>query len=87
MESRIFIKHANEMIAKIERQSAAIGTADDIRQAREQLQKEVSQLFAGLQNPTLPTAYRLRDAANRAGIVVDPRVLHRLAQFDNITTG
>ena len=48
------------------------------------LQKRVNSLFSGLQNPTLPSAFRLRDAAYDAGLQVDGRVLQRLSQFEHM---
>lgn len=85
MESRAFIRSAAEVIKKIEDGQNTIGTAEELRAQREATQKEVSQLFMGLQNPTLPSAYRLRDVALRAGFYVDPKVQHRLTQFEFIT--
>lgn len=75
MESRAFIKAAADLITKIE------AAGDDQRDA---VQKDVNVLFGGLTNPTLPSAYRLRDAAVAAGYTVKPEVLHRLAQFENL---
>jgi len=85
MESRSFIKAAADLIKKIDDSQNTIGTAEQIRVQRDGLQKDVSQLFGGLQNPTLPSAYRLRDVALRNGYFVDPKVQHRLAQFENLT--
>jgi len=85
MDSRAFIVAAKTLIGKIEDTHNTIGTAEDLRNQREGLQKEVNQLFGGLQNPTLPSAYRLREAAMRNGFFVDPKVLHRLAQFEYIS--
>jgi hypothetical protein len=85
MESRSFIRVAAELITKIEASQNTIGTTEELRSQREAIQKEVSQLFMGLQNPTLPSAYRLRDVALRNGFYVDPKVQHRLTQFEFIT--
>lgn len=41
-------------------------------------------MFIGLQNPTLPSAYRLRDAAIAAGYTVPEKVKQTLAFFDNL---
>ena len=68
MDSRIFIASAQKLIAKLES-----GEADQA-----QAQKEVGALFNGLLNPTLPTASKLRDAALKAGLHVDPMVQKRL---------
>lgn len=73
MESRLFIKNAATLITRI--QSAT--DAD-----RESVQKDITNLFAGLQNYSLSSAYRLRDAAKAAGFIVDTRVQQRIAEFD-----
>lgn len=39
-------------------------------------------MFNGLQNPTLPSAYRLRDAALEAGFQIDPKHLTRIREFE-----
>jgi len=85
MESRAFIKAAAALIEKIEVARDTLSTGDEQRATRDNLQKEANQLFGGLQNPTLPSAYRLRDVALRNGYAVDPKVQHRLAQFENLT--
>ena len=84
MESRAFIKAAATLIGKIDDSRYTIASQDDLRAQREAIQKEVGQLFGGLQNPTLPSAYRLRDAAVRAGYHVTPLVMQRLQQFENL---
>lgn len=48
------------------------------------LQKDVSRLFVGLQNPTLPSALKLRDAALKAGLSISPQVLQRLHQGETV---
>jgi len=85
MESRAFIKATAALIRKIEESQSTIESADDLRIRRELLQKEVTQLFNGLQNPTLPSAYRLRDTALRNGFSVDTKTQHRLSQYEHIT--
>ena len=85
MDSRVFIKNAQALIKEIkDNQLAASTLGSTYADQKPRLQKEVSQLFAGLQNPSLPSAYQLRDAAQSAGYVVDPRVLYRIGQFDNV---
>ena len=84
MQSQAFIKAAATLIAKIEASQHTFGTQEDLRNQRDGLQKEIGQLFSGLQNPTLPSAYRLRDAALRAGFHVQPLVMQRLAQFEHL---
>lgn len=85
MESRAFIKAAAVLIEKIETARDSMSPGAERDEVRNGLQKEVGQLFGGLQNPTLPSAYRLRDVALRSGYAVDPKVQHRLAQFENLT--
>lgn len=80
MESRAFIKHAATLIEKIEANPAHAAPEDTATA----IQKEVGQLFAGLHNPTLPSAYRLRDAALKNGYSVAGPVQQRLAQFENL---
>lgn len=85
MNSQAFIKSAHALITQIRDQqvvSQTLGKVDPER--RQQLQKEINSLFSGLQNPTLPTAYRLRDAALAAGFQVDSRVLQRLSQHEEL---
>lgn len=80
MESRTFIRVANELIARIEAQRNASPTYDE----RDALRQEIHRAFAALQNPTLPSAYRLRDAALAAGFTIKNDVMNRLAQFENL---
>jgi len=84
MESRTFIKHAQALIKAIDDNALLASTVGAGQDDRTRLQKEVNQLFAGLQNPTLPSAYQLRDAALQHGFTVDNRVLYRIGQFDNL---
>jgi hypothetical protein len=84
MESRSFIKTAANLIKKIEEYNNTLGSSDELRNRREVLQKEINQAFTGLQNPTLPSAYRLRDASLRNGFFVDPKTQHRLSQYEHI---
>lgn len=84
MESRAFIKNAQLLIKEIKDNALAASTlGSTYADQKPRLQKEVGQLFSGLQNPSLPSAYQLRDAALDAGYTVDPRVLHRIGQFDS----
>lgn len=77
MESRLFIKAAKALIARIENYNGDEEIGNDIQQ-------ELGHTFLRLQNPTLPSAYRLRDAALNHGFNVDQRVIQRLAQFEFI---
>lgn len=74
MESRAWIKYAAEAATKM--------TAEEVD--RDAVQKEINQLFGSLQNPTLPSAYRLRDLALSKGYAVDAKVQNRLSQFENL---
>jgi hypothetical protein len=82
MESRKFIREAAVAMDRIANSQNTIGTAEQMQNQRESIQQEVSRLFTGLQNPTLPSAYRLRDAAQRAGYFVNPMVLQRLRDHE-----
>lgn len=86
MESRKFIVEAaiaTKAIKDLEL-CVSIGTRDYMseRQERESIQNNLNQLFGGLQNPTLPSAYKLRDLALEHNYQIDPRVQQRIAQFD-----
>ena len=86
MESRQFIKNAQALIKEIKDNSLAASTlGSTYADQKPRLQKEVSSLFSGLQNPSLPSAYQLRDAALQHGYQVDPRVLFRINQFDSVS--
>lgn len=84
MDSRIFIKEANELIDDIKVFKAAYLQPEDEQMQGNALQKRTNVLFAGLQNPTLPSAYRLRDACAEVGLFVDPRTLQRIAAYEHI---
>lgn len=75
MDSRLFIKAAGPLIARIE----SLGQSGEDQAT---VQKEVHQLFGGLQNPSLSAAYKLRDAALAAGLTVAPKVLAEIGRFD-----
>jgi septation ring formation regulator EzrA len=76
MESRAFIKYAKQLVKKIE--------LNEAEERRGDVQKEINQLFAGLQNPSLPSAYELRDVALKHGYNVDSKVQHRLTTLEHI---
>lgn len=84
MESTAFIREAKVLINEIETFAAATLSHEEEAHQGNNLQKMIQQAFAGLHNPTLPSAYRLRDAALNAGFYVEPKVLHRLASFETI---
>ncbi len=79
MESRAFIRNANQLIKKIE---TFKNEPADRAKSGEALQKEINQLFAGLQNPTLMTAAQLAREATSAGFEVRPEIMHRLKQAE-----
>lgn len=85
MDSRKFIKDAAVLIEKIDANQTSLATTQERADVRDNLQKEVTSLFSGLSNPTLPSAYRLRDAALRAGYTVSPAVLQRLREFESLS--
>lgn len=87
MESRTFIKNAQALIKEINDNRLAVNTlGSTYADQKPRLQKEVNSLMSALQNYSLPSAYQLRDAAQAAGYQIDPRVLFRIGQFDNIAS-
>ncbi len=83
MESRTFIRQAAELQRRIKDLALAENlNVDTSQDSRQQIQKDLSQTFTGLQNPTLPSAYKLRDAAMQAGYTIDPKILHRIQQAE-----
>ena len=84
MESRAFYKYSTKLMAKIATIKAPNFTEVELHQMRIDTQKDLNQLFAGLQNPTLPSAYKLRNVAVAAGFTVDAKVQHRLQQAEGM---
>lgn len=84
MESRGFIKEATVLIEDIKTFQVSFLSSDDEMVQGTALQKRIANAFGGLQNPTLPSAYKLRDAALGAGFFVEPKRQHWLAQFETI---
>lgn len=82
MESRNFIREATTLIADIDKFSKAILSNEEEQAQGLALQKRVNSTFAGLQNPTLPSAGKLKQAAIDAGFQVDQRVVQRLSQAE-----
>lgn len=78
MESRAFIRHAQSLISRISNNAV-----DGVEENHLHLQKEITNLFSGMQNPTLPSASRLCAAALAAGFTVKPEVQNRLAQAES----
>jgi hypothetical protein len=85
MESRAFIRHAAALIKKIEDSRNQMLNAVELHSFKEATQKEITALFNGLQNPTLPSGYRLRDVCLRNGFFVDQKVQIRLSSFEHIS--
>jgi hypothetical protein len=83
MDSRLFIKAAVALIQRIKDHVLLSETVKEDREEGEAIQKAVNNAFMGLQNPTLPSAYKLRDVALEHGFFVDPRVQHRLTQGED----
>ena len=91
MESTQFIKHAGILAKRIGLLSGNWTPDPDTDKAflrlykenfsgdtPEILQKDVDRLFNGMLNPTLPSAYKLRDAALASGLRVDQQVQKRI---------
>jgi hypothetical protein len=85
MESRSFIKAAAVLIEKIKAVGGPATTQEEDHAMAQANQKELNNLFSGLSNPTLPSAYRLRDVALDYGYQIDPRVLQNIARLEHIT--
>jgi len=83
MESRAFIRQAGVLSNKIQKQQLEVGTQADREQAKVDIQKELNQLFSGLQNPTLPSASKLKDLAASAGYSVPPRAASLIQQAES----
>lgn len=83
MESRLFIKAAVALTQRIKDHVLLSTTVKEDREEGEAIQKAINNAFMGLQNPTLPSAYKLRDVALDNGFAVDPRVQHRLVQAES----
>ena len=84
MESTAFIREAATLIDDIKSFQVAYLSPEEEMAEGTALQKRVNQSFAGLFNPTLPSAYQLRDVALGAGFFVEPKRQHWLAQFENL---
>ncbi len=84
MESTAFIREANILIDDIKSFQAAYLNHEEEMAQGTVLQKRLNQSIMGLQNPTLPSAYKLRDAALGAGFFIEPKRLHWLSQFESI---
>jgi hypothetical protein len=83
MESRVFIKTATALVQRIKDHALLAATVKEDREEGEAIQKALNTAFSGLQNPTLPSAYKLRDVALDNGFYVNPLVQHRLQQAES----
>lgn len=84
MDSRLFIKDTAILIDDIKAFKVAYLSPEDEQVQGSTLQKRMNALYQGLMNPTLPSAYKLRDAALDIGLFIDPIIQRRLASFENI---
>ena len=82
MESRAWLVEAGTLVEDIKSFQAAYLSPEEEMAQGTALQKRLNQSFAGLANPTLPTAYKLRDVALGAGFFVEPKRQHWLASFE-----
>ena len=78
MDSRNFIKTATALRQEIKDFSVAHLSHEETQAQGGALQKDINAAFAGLQNPTLPSAEKLRDEALAAGFFVNPLVSQRI---------
>ena len=81
MESRSFIIAAKLLINKIETVQHTLGNSYESQEIRKEIATELNALFAALYNPTLPSAFALRDIALQNGFHVDQRVLNNLSKY------
>ena len=84
MDSRVFIRDAAVLISDIKAFQASYLSPEDEMAQGTVLQKRITGLFGSLQNPTLPSAYKLRDAALGAGFSIETKKLHLLASFETL---
>ena len=85
MESRSFIKAATQLIKEIEDNRLVESVRDHSQggpDPRVKIQREINRVFSTLQNPTLPSAYKLRDAAVANGYQVNRVVQEGIDQFN-----
>lgn len=84
MESTTFIKEAKVLIDEIKVFSIVSLSIEDEQSQGASLQRRINSLFSGLFNPTLPSAYKLRDTALEAGFFVDPKCQQWLGTLEHI---
>ena len=84
MESRAFIRAANTLAKQVRDYRTKEVVLGSNGQQRQALQKEINSLFSALQNPTLLAAANLRDAAIDADFRINPAVMTRLRQGEQM---
>ena len=84
MESRAFIRAANTLAKQVRDYRTQDAVFGGNGQQRAALQKEINNLFSSLQNPTLLAAVNLRNDAQDAGFHINPAVLARLRQGEQM---
>lgn len=83
MQSTMFIKQAKELATKITTGISSLASHEEAETWGNGVQKELNSLFSGLANPTLPSAFRLRDVALENGFTISPATREKLAAFEN----
>ena len=83
MESTVFIKEAKSLIEEIKMFNLVSMSYEEEQEKGSALQKRISNAISGLQNPTLPSAYKLRDESLRAGFYIDPKRQQWLDSFED----
>lgn len=84
MESRAFIRAANTLAKQVRDYRTKEVVLGSNGQQRQVLQKEINSLFSALQNPTLLAAANLRDVAIDADFRINPAVMTRLRQGEQM---
>jgi hypothetical protein len=83
MQSVAFIREVANVIREIDDFELAKSLGVDSNpDTGPNLQKRVSSLLGSLQNPSLPSAYKLKNKALEVGMFVDNGVIQRIAQFE-----
>lgn len=84
MESRAFIRAAISLAKQVRDYRTKEVVFGSNGQQRQALQKEINNLFSALQNPTLLAAANLRDVAIDADFRINPAVMTRLRQGEQM---
>jgi hypothetical protein len=83
MQSLAFIKQAKVLTDKLNAFNAVVVPAEEELEQGAALQKEINQLFQGLQNPSLPSASKLATLVQESGFQLDAKVRHRIEQAES----